>query len=70
MKAGKYLVIALIAILAFSGAISDSAYAAHQKKPHHGKYSHYKLGKNLDMFGGKYKVPKKQKLPKHSNKAQ
>ena len=69
MRAAKQLVIALIAILALSAAMSDSAYAAHRKKPHHGKYSHYKPGANVDMFGGKYKAPKKQKLQKHSYKA-
>lgn len=69
MKAAKHLVLALIAVLAMSGVMSDSAYAAHRKKPHKGKYSHYAVGQNVDMFGGKYKAPKKQKLAKHSYKA-
>jgi hypothetical protein len=69
VRAAKHLVIALVAVLAMSGVLSDSVYAAHPKKPHHGKYSHYKVGQNADMFGGKYKAPKKQKLQKHSYKA-
>jgi len=55
----------LIAILALSGAVSDSAYAAHRKH-HHGKYSEYKPDKNAKYFGGKHISPKKQKLPKHT----
>ena len=65
MRAGKLFVVALMAILTLSGAASESALAAH-RKPHHGKYSHYKPGKNADLLGGKYKAPKAQKLPKHS----
>ena len=70
VRAAKHLVIALTAFMALSGSMTNSAYAAHVHGKHHkGKYSPYKIGKNVDMFGGKYKSPKKQKLPKHSYKA-
>ena len=65
MKAAKYVVLALVAVLALGGVLSDAAYAR-QRKPHHGKYSHYAPGKNAELVGGKHKAPKKQKLPKHS----
>jgi hypothetical protein len=60
----------LIAVLALSGALSESAYAWHHK--HHApktpKY-HYKPDKNAYLFGGKHQTPKKQKVGKNSHHA-
>ena len=67
MRAGKQLVIAMIAVLALSGALSRSAYASHHKHhlPKAPKFR-YKPDKNSYLFGGKHKAPKKQHLPKGS----
>jgi hypothetical protein len=58
------LVIVLLAFLTLSGAVSESAYAAHRPRHQHGKNSHYKPDKNAYLFG-KHKAPKKLKLSKH-----
>ena len=65
VRAGKYLVIGMIAVLALSGDLSRSAYAWHHKHrlPKTQKM-HYKPDKNAYLFGGNYKTPKKQHLPK------
>ncbi len=67
MRAGKHLVIVMIAVLALSGDLSRSAYALHHKRhlPKTPKMQ-YKPDKNAYLFGGKYKAPKKQHLPKGS----
>jgi len=67
VRPGKHLVIGLIAVLALSGDLGRSAYAAHHKR-HQPKTPkmQYKPDKNSYLFGGKYKAPKKQKLPKGS----
>jgi len=57
----------MIAVLALSGVLSRSAYALHFK--HHLPKSpkmHYKPDKYAYLFGGQYKAPKKQHLPKVS----
>jgi len=55
----------MIAVLALSGVLSPGAYAFHHKRhiPKTQKM-HYKPDKNAYLFGGKYKTPKKQHLPK------
>lgn len=71
MRAARLLVIGMIAVLALSGDLGMSAYASrhkyHPPKAHKTKQGHYKPDKNAYLFGGgKYKAPKKQKLPKGS----
>ena len=65
MGAGKYLIVGILAVMALSGALSQSAFAFHHKRhlPKSPKY-HYKPDKNAYLFGGKYKTPKKQHFPK------
>ena len=70
MRAAKLLVIGMIAVLALSGGLGLSAYASRHKhhlpKAQKAQKYHYKPDKNAYLFGGKYKAPKKQKLPKGS----
>jgi hypothetical protein len=67
VRAAKFLLVGIIALLVFSGDLGQSAFASHHKRhvPKSQKY-HYKPDKNAYMFGGKYKTPKKQHYPKSS----
>lgn len=64
--------IGMIAVLALSGDLGLSAHASrhkfHAAKVHKTKQGHYKPDKNAYLFGGKYKAPKQQKLPKGSHR--
>lgn len=66
MRAARLLLIGIVAVLAI--AVGPSAYASHHKRklPKSPKY-HYKPDQNAYLFGGKYKTPKKQNLPKSSH---
>jgi hypothetical protein len=72
VRAAKNLVIGMIAVLALSGDLGLSAYASrhkyHPPKAHKTKQGHYKADKNAYLVGGKFKAPKKQKLPKGSHR--
>ena len=67
MRAGKHLVIGMIALFILGGVLSPGAHASRNKhrvpKTH---FSHYKQGKNANLVGGKFKAPRKQHLPKGS----
>ncbi len=70
VRAGKLFLMSVIAVLALSGALSQSAYAwPHKHHKFHAaktpKY-HYKPDKNAYLFGGQYKTPKKQKYKEGS----
>lgn len=57
----------MIAVLALGGAFGRGAYALHFKHhPPKPQKMHYKPDKNAYLFGGPYKAPKKQHLPKVS----
>ncbi len=67
MRAARLILIGTIAVLALGGSLGPSAYASHKRHvPKSPKY-HYKPDSNAYLFGGKYKTPKKQNLPKSSH---
>ena len=68
MRAAKHFVIGIIAVLALSGILSQSAFAGHKHHPPKSPKYRYKPDKNAYLFGGKYKVPKGQHPPKVSHR--
>ena len=68
MKAAKHFVIGIIAVLALSGILSQSAFARHKYHPPKSPKYRYKPDKNAYLFGGKYKTPKNQHVPKVSHR--
>jgi len=64
MRAAKHFVIGIIAVLALSGILSSRAFASHKHHPPKSPKYRYKPDKNAYLFGGKYKAPKKQHVPR------
>jgi hypothetical protein len=63
MKMMKHLLVCMVAVLALSGGLGQSAYAAHGKHGFSSPRGHYRAKKNEGQFGGKYMAPKKQRRP-------
>jgi hypothetical protein len=69
VRTAKYFVVGIVAALALSGALSPSAFAwRHKQHPPKQPKIHYKPDKNAYLFGGKYKAPKNQRVPKVSHR--
>lgn len=63
MRGMKHVVIGMVAALALSCGICQSAYASYGKPGSGSPKSHYRVKKNSNAFGGKYMAPKKQHRP-------
>jgi hypothetical protein len=69
VKAAKHFIVGMVAVLALSSVLSPSAFAwRHKQHPPKQPKIHYKPDKNAYLFGGKYKAPKNQHLPKASHR--